>query len=101
VDIVAACDLSLDYIDMLLHAFERTHDAAVGLHVNSVFTRVHYNRALMLPGMQNNFNCLANLIAVPDTVPGAALAGGSRGPDPPATARTTCEIRLNPMTFSW
>ena len=31
--------------------------------------------------------------------PGAALAGGSRGPDPPATARTTCEIRLNPRTF--
>jgi len=27
------------------------------------------------------------------------LAGGSRGPDPPATAGTTCEIRLNPMTF--
>jgi len=26
--------------------------------------------------------------------------GGSRGPDPPpATARTTCEIRLNPRTF--
>jgi len=33
-------------------------------------------------------------------VSGAALAGGSRGPDPPpATARTTCEIRLNPRTF--
>jgi len=32
-------------------------------------------------------------------VSGAALAGGSRGPDPPATARTTCEIRVNLRTF--
>ena len=32
---------------------------------------------------------------------GAALAGGVQGsgPPPPATARTTCEIRLNPRTF--
>jgi len=81
---VAACDLSLDYIDMLLHAFERTHDAAVGLHVNSVFTRVHYNRALMLPGMQNNFNCLANLIAVLDTVSQARRWPGVQGSGPPS-----------------
>ena len=30
---------------------------------------------------------------------GAALGGGSRGPDPPAPAKATCENRPDPMSF--
>ena len=38
----------------------------------------------------------------PLLLPGATRhAGGSRGPDPPAAARTTCEIRIDPVRLRW